>query len=197
MKASVILAHPRAGSLNHALAASAAEGLRAAGFEVYWHDLYAEGFDPLLKAAEVGTTAFADALVARHAREILEADRIVVVHPSWFFQVPAMLKGWVDRVLRENVVFTMTEAGVEGRLRAELALVVTTANASHRYEVDALGDPLTTFWRACVFEPAGVGQVERRVVGPVRGSSADERAGWLREVAERAAARPQGADYPS
>ena len=187
MNASVVLAHPRPGSFNHAVADAAARGLARAGYAVKAHDLYAEAFDPCLRASEVETTTFADELAARHAAEILEADAIVVVHPSWFFQVPAVLKGWVDRVLREGVAFSMGDKGVEGHLRAEWALVVTTANAPHDYEVRALGDPLTTFWRACVFQPAGVAAVERMALGPIRGSTPETRRAWLERVQERVA----------
>ena len=188
MNASIILAHPRVGSLNHALAEAAARALEAEGFLVHLHDLYAESFDPCLHAEEVETTVFADPLVERHAAEIVEADRIVIVHPSWFFHVPAILKGWVDRVLREGIAFSRGAHGIEGRLRAERALVVSTANAAHGYEVEALGDPLTTFWRACVFTPAGVADVERLVFAPVRGSTLETRRAWLRDVGERALA---------
>ena len=192
MNASVVLAHPRAGSFNHAVAEAAIRGLVRAGYTVTLHDLYAEAFDPCLHASEVETTTFADELAARHASEIVEADGIVVVHPSWFFQVPAVLKGWVDRVLREGVAFSVGEQGVEGRLRAGWALVVTTANAPHDYEIRALGDPLTTFWRACVFEPAGVAAVERMVLGPIRGSTLGTRRAWLERVQEHVAEGPEG-----
>jgi putative NADPH-quinone reductase len=76
----------------------------------------------------------------------------------------------------------MAEHGVQGLLRARWALVVTTANAPHDDEVRRLGDPLTTFWRACVFEPAGVEAVERMVLGPIRGSTLEERSAWLERV---------------
>lgn len=188
MTASVILAHPRPGSLNHALARAAVRGLQRAGFEIAFHDLYAEGFDPRLRAEEVASTAFADALAARHARELVAAERIVVVHPVWFFHVPAMAKGWVDRVVREGVAFEMTPRGVVGRLRASRALVVTTGNASGGVPGAAPGDPLTAFWRACVFEPAGVGATERLAFGPVRGSAEATRRGWLERVTAAAAA---------
>lgn len=181
--ASVILAHPRSGSLNHALADAAARGLRAAGFDVRLHDLYAEGFAPALQADEVESTLFADELAARHAAEIVRARRIVVVHPSWFFQVPAMLKGWVDRVLREGVAFRRGDrGGVEGLLAAERALVVTTANAPWAYEEGVLGDPLGTFWDRCVFTPAGVRRVDRFVFTPVRESTPEQRRAWLERV---------------
>lgn len=187
MKAVVVLAHPRPGSLNHALARAAAEALTGAGFEVHFHDLYGEGFDPILHASEIETTVFEDEIAARHAAEIQAADRIVLIHPNWFFQVPAMMKGWVDRVLREGIAFHLDEHGVRGLLRAERALVLTTANSPHTYEMNVLGDPLDTFWRRCVFEPAGVARVERLVFTPVRGSTAEQRRAWLRRAAEVAA----------
>lgn len=187
MTASVILSHPRRGSLNHALAEAAARGLAKDGFDVAFHDLYAEGFDPRLRAEEVETTYFADVLAEQHARQLLVASRIVVVHPSWFFHAPAMVKGWVERVVREGVVFEMTSGGVVGRLAAESALIVTTANAGRAYEVEVLNDPLTTFWRECVFAPAGVPVTERLALGPVRGSTEWTRRAWLERV-ERAVA---------
>lgn len=185
MIASVILAHPTAGSLNHAVAGTAVRALTDAGARVHFHDLYAEDFDPRLRAEEVETTAFADALAAGHAAEIVEADRIVVIHPSWFFHVPAILKGWVDRVLREGIAFGWDGRAVVGRLRAERALIITTANASREHEVTTLGDPLTMFWGDCVFRPAGVARVERMVLSPVRGSTPERRAAWLEEVRRR------------
>lgn len=186
MNASVILAHPKPGSLNHALAAAAAAALERRGAVVLVHDLYAEGFDPRLAPEEVETTVFSDDLAARHAAEIVQADRIVIVHPSWFFQAPAMLKGWVDRVLREGVAFERGDEGFRGRLRAGRVLVVTTANAPRSYEVGQLGDPLTTFWRDCVWLPTGVREVERLVIGPVRASTAEQRRAWLELVRRRA-----------
>lgn len=186
VRASVILAHPKAGSLNHALAGAAVRGLERAGYEVAFHDLYAEDFDPRLKAQEVGSSDLADTLAATHARQLLEAWKIVVVHPVWFFHVPAMAKGWVDRVMREGVAFELTPDGVQGRLRARGALVVTTANATRGVRHEVPHDPVTAFWRECVFTPAGVPVTERLSLGPVRGSSAETRRAWLERV-ERAA----------
>jgi NAD(P)H dehydrogenase (quinone) len=188
VRASLLLAHPKAGSFNHALAAAAAAGLVSAGFDVVFHDLYSEGFAPAMQAEEVDTSTFADDLAAEHAREIVEASRIVVVHPSWFFNVPAMAKGWVDRVVRQGVAFEMRGERIVGLLHAESALVVTTGNAARSFEVQVLGDPLTTFWRECVFVPAGVASVQHFAFGPVRGSSEAERRGWLARVQQTVSA---------
>lgn len=179
----VVVAHPAPDSLCRALAAAAVAAGAAAGAEVSLHDLDGDGFDPSLKAHEIGTTAFADGLAARYAEELRAADAVVVVHPVWFFHVPALLKGWVDRVVREGVAFAVSpEGAITGLLRARRAIVVTTANGSPEVERRAFGDPLVTFWRDIVFKPAGVPEVERVAFAPVRGSDAGQRAEWLATV---------------
>jgi NAD(P)H dehydrogenase (quinone) len=70
MKISVILAHPRKGSFNHAICETAVSGLREAGHTVTVHDLYAEQFDPLLPDPEIARDATLPPLVAVHCRQI-------------------------------------------------------------------------------------------------------------------------------
>jgi putative NADPH-quinone reductase len=182
-----VLCHPAQGSLCAALARAVADGARGAGVAVTVHDLYRDGFDPRLAAAEVESTRFADDLAARYARDLLAADAVAVVHPVWFFGPPAALKGWVERVVREGVAYDVGEDGaVTGRLRARAALVVTTGNAGRATEA-SLGDTVTRFWRDLVFGPAGVPETRRLAFAPVRGSAAEERAAWI-EAARREAA---------
>lgn len=183
MKVTLVVAHPDPGSFNAAVARAAYEAALAAGASVRVHDLYADGFDPRMPAAEVGTTHFADALTARYAREVLDADAFVIVHPVWFFHVPAVMKGWVDRVMREGVVYRVSSGDrTEGMLRARAALVITTANAPEALEVGVLGDPLGTFWDRIVFGFGGVSDVRRVRFASVKESDPEARAGWLREV---------------
>ena len=164
-------------------AASTAAGLAG---DVVLHDLYGDGFDPRMLATEVGTTEFADGLTRRYATEVLAATALVFVHPVWFFQVPAILKGWVDRVMRDGVVYELGPGGKStGLWRAKAALVVNTANSPEQVE-GALGEPLERFWRDVVLGPAGVQAVTRVRCAKVLGSSAEQRAAWLVEA--RAAA---------
>lgn len=188
MRAVVVVAHPGAGSLCAALAGAAGRGLRGAGAEVVVQDLYADGFDPRMPLAEVGTTDLTDPLVRRYAEEVLAADAIAIVHPVWFFHAPAILKGWVERVLREGIAYRLGSGGQEaGLLGARRALVINTANAPEAVEAGLYGDPLDTFWRRIVFGPAGVSDVRRLRFAKVAGSELAARAGWIAE-AERAAA---------
>lgn len=189
MNVSVILAHPSAGSFNHAIAQMAAGVLRESGHDVRLHDLYAERFDPVLPAGEIASEAHLPEAVDRHCREIAEADGIVVAHPNWWGQPPAILTGWIDRVLRAGVAYRFLEGdsgeGVPlGLLRARSAVVFNTSNTQPGREERVFGDPLETIWRNCVFGLCGVHRVERRTFSVVITSTTEERARWLADVRE-------------
>lgn len=182
----VVVAHPEPASLTQALAHTVAEAAAAAGRQVTVQDLYADGFDPRMPVTEIGTTAFADALTERYAKEVLAADALAVVHPVWFFHVPAILKGWVDRVLRDGVAYDVGPGGTtRGLLRARSALVVNTANSGAEVE-GALGAPLESFWRDVILRPGGVTDVMHLRYSKVLGSSAEQRREWLEDLRDQA-----------
>lgn len=187
-KLTVVVAHPSNDSFTKALAQAGTTAARRAGATVGVQDLYADGFDPRMPTAEVGTVSFADALTAKYAAEVLESDALLIIHPVWFFQVPAILKGWVDRVLREGIVYRLGSGGkVTGLLKARAALVVNPANSGDEVE-QSLGEPLEQFWRQVVFGFGGVSDVRRLRLGGVAGSSVVQRESWLKQVAEASAA---------
>jgi NAD(P)H dehydrogenase (quinone) len=109
MRISVILAHPDKGSFNHAIAATVVETLIQIGHDVCFHDLYEEEFDPMLPTEEIPKNATLPPEIERYCNEISEVDGIVVIHPNWWGQPPAILKGWVDRVLRPGVAYEFLE----------------------------------------------------------------------------------------
>ncbi len=188
MRVSVILAHPDSGSFNHAIAHAAVEQLRSiGGHEVFFHDLYKEKFDPLLTKGEIPESAHVPEPIMRHCREIAEARGIVVVHPNWWGQPPAILKGWIDRVLRAGVAYEFIEGdsgeGIpNGLLKAGTAMVFNTSNTETGREKDVFGDPLETIWRNCIFGLCGVAGFYRRTFSAIVTSTADQRRQWLDEV---------------
>ena len=189
MNVSIILAHPNAGSFNHAIANAAADALRRNRHEVILHDLCQEQFPPLLSVAENQKDAKLDPLVARHCREIANADGIIIVHPNWWGMPPAILKGWIDRVLRPGVAYRFVEGdqgeGVPlGLLKAKAAIVFNTANTPERREREIFGDPLETIWKNCIFDLCGVTNVQRRTFAGIVTSTPEMRARWLAEVCE-------------
>ncbi len=186
MKVSIILCHPSPRSFNHAIAAIVSETLQARGATVTLHDLYAEQFDPVYTEAELPRDAVLPPVIEQHCREIGEADGIVVIHPNYWSRPPAMLCGWVDRVLRAGRAYRFVPDGKggarpEGLLKAKAALVFTTANTSDEVDRVVYGDPLEMHWSKVVFGLCGVPCV-RRSISSVIVSTAEQRGAWLDEV---------------
>ena len=189
MRVLVILAHPRSNSFNHAIGEAAVHVLEAEGHQVTFHDLYAEGFDPILGWKEIPKGSQIDGTIAMHCRDLVEAEGIIVVHPNWWGMPPAMLKGWVDRVIRPGVAYEFLEGdsgdGVpSGLLQARIALVFNTSNTPLQRELEAFGDPLQTLWKNCIFGLCGIGDFRRKSYGVVVTSTEEQRKAWLDDVRE-------------
>lgn len=189
MKTSLILGHPNPSSFTHAIAQAITTVLTQEGHDLRFHDLYREGFDPVLTLPEMAGQPSGDPLVELHCQQAVEADAFVIVHPNWWGQPPALLKGWIERVLRLNVAYRLiprgedgSGGGASGLLRAGLAIVINTSDTAPEREAELFGDPLERIWRDCVFGFCGVTRVERRVVGPVAAVPADTRSAWLAET---------------
>lgn len=183
----VVLGHPTPDSFNHAIAQMACDTLRELGHRVVFHDLQAEGFDPCLPGGEIPEDSLTPDWVRQHCQELKTADGIVVVHPNWWGQPPAVLKGWIDRVFRPGVAYRFDEGdsgeGVPmGLLKARRAIVFNTSNTPDRREREVFGDPLEAIWKQCIFDLCGVRDVRRRMFNVIVTSSPDERAHWLEEV---------------
>jgi NAD(P)H dehydrogenase (quinone) len=187
MYALIVVANPSTTSLSHAMASAAERVLIAHGYKIAFHDLYAERFDPVQPTGEAANTSSSSQLVEQHCSELSRADLILVFHPNWWGQPPAILKGWIDRVFRLNTAYAYP-AGVGfegvplGLLRARHAMVFNTSNTSPEREATMFGDPLETLWKNCVFGLCGVTGVVRRMYTPVSGSTREQRAAWLAEV---------------
>jgi len=186
MKISVILGHPYNKSFNHAIAETVLTTLQSNGHTVLFHDLYQENFNPLVSPGELAGEGFEPAVQA-HQEEIRQADGIVIVHPNWWGQPPAILKGWVDRVLWNNVAYAFDEndngGGVpEGLLKVKSALVFNTSNTPAEREEKVFGDPLDRIWKKCIFDFCGVRNVYRVMFRVIADSTEEERTQWLKEV---------------
>ena len=115
----LVACHPLATSFTAAIAERAAATLRTAGHDVRVHDLYADGFVPEVTAAELAGAPSTDPMVLRYQADVRWCTAIVFVHPTWWSSQPAMLTGWLDRVV----------AG-RPRLRNVRRLVVITTHGS-------------------------------------------------------------------
>ena len=189
----VLLAHPRPGSLNHALAERVVDTLTRVGRSVRFHDLYAERFDPVLTAEEAYTSgtraeeflaAEPDPLVRQHRDELRDAAGLVAIHPNWWGKPPAILSGWLDRILVPGVAYRLDDAGgaPESLLTLRRLLVVNTSDTTEERERTLFGDPLDAIWRRCLAPYLGEPEVTRLVLRVVADAGADRRDSWLRDV---------------
>lgn len=185
MKVLVIIGHQNQGSFCHALARAAVVEAEAAGHEVVFHDLYAEKFDPILPQCEIKGDVELDPVIGQHCDELLAADMIVIVHPNWWGQPPAILKGWIDRVFRQGTIYRFDEDGkVASEIAGKTALVFTTSNTPRDIELEAYGDPLQNLWENCIFGLCGVSNFTRRNFESVIMSTPEERKQWLVDLRE-------------
>ncbi|WP_187972172.1 NAD(P)H-dependent oxidoreductase [Aquibium microcysteis] len=136
MRVLVVYCHPVPESFCAAVRDETLAALASAGHETRLLDLYAMGFDPVMGTDERRTYndhAPTDPALQPHIEALRWADGLVFVYPTWWYGLPAMMKGWLDRVWAIDIVFQLPKDG--GRIRPLMThirkvAVVTTCGAS-------------------------------------------------------------------
>ncbi len=187
MKATVILAHPYSMSFNHAIFSTICSALERLEVEIFKHDLYLERFDPVLTVGELGSDISTDKLVNQYADELLKSDLLFFIHPNWWGQPPAILKGYIDRVIRPPHAYDFppgdSGGGLPmGKLKGKYGIVINTSNTEEERENSYFGDPLENIWKQCVFGFCGVEKFYRKMYRIIADSSLEQRSIWLEDV---------------
>jgi len=154
----IVLAHPLGESLCARLAGVAEAEARALGWQVTVRDLYAAGFDPRLSAGERASyyDGFQGGAVTAEQAELVAAEVLIVVFPTWWFGFPAILKGWFDRVWAPGTAFD--HAPDLGAMRPRLqglraVLAVTTLGSPGWVDWLVLRRPLRRVLRWAIVAP--------------------------------------------
>ncbi|CAL9639417.1 Glutathione-regulated potassium-efflux system ancillary protein KefF (plasmid) [Streptomyces sp. enrichment culture] len=128
----VVVAHHRSDSLTAHTARRAAARLEAAGYRIDLLDLHAEGFDPRMNVEDQPDWGNREkpysAQTQAHMRRILDADVVVAVFPVYWQSVPAVLKGWIDRVWNYGFAYGRSKPRLAGKRMLWLALAGATAD---------------------------------------------------------------------
>jgi NAD(P)H dehydrogenase (quinone) len=114
MKWYVLLAHPNAGSFNHAVCSAFVEGLKEAGAAYKVNDLYASGFNPLMAGDDFnqfGDNGVLPQDVVTEQEKVDAVDGLALIYPVWWNEAPAILKGWFDRVLSRGWAYDISAEG--------------------------------------------------------------------------------------
>jgi NAD(P)H dehydrogenase (quinone) len=142
----VVHAHPLDTSFNRRVLERVTDGLAVAGHEVDVVDLYRDGFDPVITEDELVADfdpATAEPLVASYVARLLRCDVLVFVHPTWWGGPPAIVKGWLDRVVRPGAAYDRVPGTdrIRGRLRNIRRLVMVTTHGSSKIVNTIQGEP--------------------------------------------------------
>ncbi len=143
-RALVLFAHPCEESFSAALHKTVVDTLTAKGWDVDDCDLNAEGFNPVLTAAERrGYHAVGPNLVPvqSYVDRVLRADALVLVFPVWNFGYPAILKGFFDRVFLPGVSFKLENGLVKPALTHITKIAAVTTYGATRGRAFLAGDP--------------------------------------------------------
>ncbi|VTU27414.1 FMN-dependent NADH-azoreductase [Variovorax sp. PBL-H6] len=162
-RAHIVYCHPEPKSFVGAMAARARASLERAGWQVTISDLYAKRFNPVASVEDFGSRGNPEHLVysleQRHAREhgtlakdivdelepVLASELLVLAFPVFWFSVPAMLKGWFDRVLLSGTFYGGRRVYDRGGMNGRKAIVLTSLGGrEHMFGSDSIHGDLTT-----------------------------------------------------
>ena len=181
----VIYAHPNSKSLNHSIKDAFLEGSKEAGHITHVLDLYADGFDPVLRTPEKhGEESEA---IRKHQDLIRWADWMAFIYPVWWLRAPAILEGWFDKILSAGFAFRYRtifgKIGVPvGLLPCKKAVVLETYGGP---AIGIVGLYMNVGWRRiknCVLRMCGVKTIRHMPLYSAQSITDDQRKKWLRKV---------------
>ncbi len=183
LKVLLITGHPRTNSLSYALADAYEEGALKSGAAVERLDLATMQFDPHVLTISPREQLEEDDL-KRAQCLILWANHIVFVYPTWWGTVPALLKGFLDRVLTNEFAFNEVEGGTgyEGLLNNKSARVITTMDTPNWVYNWIYGRPGHKAMQRATLGFCGISPVKITAFGPVRYSTDKERKQWVKSA---------------
>jgi len=188
MRILAILAHPSRTSFDARVFETATAALSESGHELRTLDLYGEGFEARLSEPDWrvnGDESKNRATVERFVDDLLWADGLLLVFPTWWSGLPAILKGWLDRVFLPGVAFKLGKGPIRPLLtRLKVFAVVTTAGAN-RWQTLALFDPVRVHLRALRLAVAPQAKPVFLRLYRMDSTTEEERAAFLARVRQR------------
>ena len=130
----VLYAHPYSGSFNHAILEEVVSVLKEQNRDHSVIDLYADGFNPALEAASLRLYSHgesADPLVKKYIQALMDADRVIMIFPIWWGMMPAIVKGFFDKVMLTGTAYRYTDDGqlVPDKINVPKTLIFTTSQS--------------------------------------------------------------------
>ena len=183
MSSLIILAHPKPNSFNHVIAKKVVGYLHSKREDVFFHDLYKENFNPLLSNEELLRKASFDNVVVSYIEELTLSQCLIFIHPDWWGQPPAILKGWIDRVFLPGIAYEYQgpEFGKKravGLLNNKKIIVLCTSDQPTTDKT-----PLVqTLWENAIFPFCNIGFGSCLLFLDMYNSSFEQRTKWIDDL---------------
>lgn len=188
MRVVVVFANPDPDSFTHAIASTATAALSKAGHQVTVLDLYGEGFRVAMSKGEWlayhGDRPLLDPMTERHADIAKQAEAFVFVYPTWWSTMPAVLKGWLERVLVPGVGFIFDEKQHvrRGLTQVHRIVGISTYGSSRLYVKATHDNGRRTLMRALRLNTAILTRRSWMALYEFDSCTAGKRAAFLRRV---------------
>ncbi len=185
MKYTVLYAHPNPKSFNHAILERVQENLQRSRREFLVRDLYGMNFNPLLTGHDfmLMQQGKLDPVIKGEQETIRSSEGLIVIHPIWWFSMPAMLKGYIDRVFTRGFAYDYTDQGPKGLLTGKKVHILnTTGGSADDYRNYGFADALKHTMDMGTYGFCGLEVAQHHFFHSVPGSTDDARRAMLEEV---------------
>ncbi|MGM0157247.1 hypothetical protein IGI47_001557 [Enterococcus sp. AZ191] len=191
MNTLIIYNHPYEGSYNHAILESVVKGITRAQGEYEVIDLDKENFNPVMTSADLlGFVKHqaVDPIAISYAEKIKEADHLVFIFPIWWEMMPALTKGFIDKVIYPGLTYDYKENGISmvsllPKLKA--TTVITTMNTPKIMYKLTYGNALKKALIKGTFKKSGMKNVNWISLNMVKMSKVEKRQKWLKNIEQK------------
>lgn len=190
MKTVIVYSHPYEKSYNHAILESAIEGCRKNGHEVDVMDLYKDHFNPVMDINDLlGFVKHyqVDPQSKDYGERIKDADHLVLIFPIWWGIMPAIMKGFIDKVVAPGSFYDYNDDKVtmHTTINPDIKVtIITTMNTEKERYKSYFGNAIEGALIRGTFNTVGIDKVEWKSLNMVKEVSMEQRKQWLEEVAD-------------
>lgn len=191
MKYLIVYAHPNPKSFCHAILEKTKSTLEAAGHEAVVRDLYELDFKPVLSGSDFKAfqSKQTPADIEIEQEHIRRSDVMIFIYPVWWTGMPAILKGYIDRVFSNGFAFSYGADGPVGLLKDKKAIILNTQGAPNEYyESNGMADAMKKTSDTGIFEFCGIKVLAHHFYGSVPMTTDEVRRGYLENVRKAAIA---------
>jgi putative NADPH-quinone reductase len=180
------MAHPWKGSFNWAIYENVLQALESTGGKCTTIDLNKDGFDPVMKETDLSLFSKGqtnDPLVRKYQDLLRESDWLVFIFPIWWFGVPAILKGFFDKVLLKGFAYESGKIGLKGLLRnIKRTTIITTSESPTLFIKFFAGNPIKRVVIRGTLNMVGVRNVAWLNHGRTTSGTSGKREAFLKKV---------------